>query len=196
MSNFTFSESQPPKRSFRKRELYRLLLARSDITAALEACRLFRSQVDKLGHPLYYPLFAAIVVCYARPFTKNRPLGPLPNKWATFAHPMAQKTHDQILDARHQLIAHSDIDARGAMIVPPGFVVGRDEGKELVSDEVAVQTTVDYFPLSFFRVNAWRVIHDLGSRLNEAIEPVVDELYQGMELPARPFTIRIDDEGL
>ena len=35
-----------------------------DDTAALHTCRCFKDHIDHIGHDSYYPLYAAIVVCY------------------------------------------------------------------------------------------------------------------------------------
>lgn len=148
--NFELPKKQPPRRSRRKRLLYQLLLARSDISAAQSALEVFRRDVGAIGHPLYYPLVAAITVCYARPFTKNQPLGPLPSKWGRFSHPKAQQTHNDLMRARHQLIAHSDMEAREAKIVPPGFVITHDKGQPIVSDFAAVQLGANFFGLDFY----------------------------------------------
>jgi hypothetical protein len=194
--NFAIPDKQPPRRSHRKRLLYQLLLARSDITAAQAALKLFCRDVDDLGHPLYYPLVAAMTVCYARPFTRNEPLGPLPRKWGRFNHPKAQQTHVDLMRARHQLIAHSDMEARQAKVVPPNFTIAHDKEQPIVSDFPAIQIGADFFGLDFYRINVALTTNELLIRLNEAIEPMVDELYGGMDLPARPFVLRIDDDGL
>src|SRR6267154_1715337 len=104
--NFSIPRKQPPARSQQKKTLHKFLVARSDIGAALETCKLFKSTVTSFKDDLYYPLFAAIVVCYARPFTNNEPYGALPKKWGAFDNPGMQDTHNRILRARHELIAH------------------------------------------------------------------------------------------
>ena len=45
-----------------KKELYKIVVARSDITAALNACNLFLSRVKDFGDDLYIPLVNAIIV--------------------------------------------------------------------------------------------------------------------------------------
>ena len=59
-NEYIFHPKQPPKRSDRKKELYKLLFARSDLGAAREACQLLIKTVNDIEHPLYYPLYAAI----------------------------------------------------------------------------------------------------------------------------------------
>ena len=91
-------------------------------------------EVDGLGHQLYYPLYCAIIVCYSRPFTDNKPHGSLAKKWYTFENEFLQKTHKKVLKARHELIAHSDMTVKEAMIVPPGVEMAKAEEKPIVSD--------------------------------------------------------------
>ena len=110
--NLVLHKKQPPSRLQRKKELYKLLIARSDITASLNACKSMLDRVDGMGHELYYPLYSAIVVCYSRPFTNNKPHGALSRKWYTFENALNKKTHGELLKARHELIAHSDMSVK------------------------------------------------------------------------------------
>jgi hypothetical protein len=189
---FTVPKKQPPSRAQRKKNLYRLLVARSDIGAAHAACELFLKTVTDLSDDLYYPLFTAIVVCYARPFTNNKPFGPLPDKWGKFIDPNQQKLHDSLIKTRHELVAHSDLSVRKAMIVPPGVLIGRLKERELRSSKIGTQT--NYF---LFRIPEIRKIPsltaDLGRRVNVDIEVALEGLYGGMELPCAKFLLRIDD---
>lgn len=194
MVNFVLPKKQPPSRSRLKRNLYQLLIARSDIHAALEACKLFAELVKKLGDDLHYPLFAAIVVCYARPFTANDPFGPLPEKWARFANAKHHDVHNRLMAARHEMIAHSDIKVREAKIIPTGYSAGTWKGKEFKNERVGAQTDYYLYPVDFVPLVRETAI-DLYRRVNEEIEKLVDELYGGMDLPARPFPIKFD-EGL
>jgi len=184
--------NQSPSRSKRKQELYKLLVARSDITASLNSCKQMLKKVDGLGHELYHPLYTAIVICYTRPFTKNKPYGALPKKWYTFDDNELNEIHEDLMRTRHELIAHSDMTVKEAFIVPAGCEIGKDGDKPLVSDYIGVQISMQYFPRPMFER-----IHNLcvfqGSRINDEIDLLVEELYEGMELPARPFKIRIDD---
>jgi hypothetical protein len=50
------------KRSHQKKELYKLIIARADINAALKSCELLIGR--KIEEDLYSSLFNAMVVCY------------------------------------------------------------------------------------------------------------------------------------
>ncbi len=193
--NFILSDKQPPKRSQQKKNLYRLLMARSDIMAALNACDLILINVDSLKDELLYPLTTAVVVCYTRPFTDNKPYGSLPERYSKFDNPRFKIVHESLIKARHETFAHSDMNVRNAMIVPPNMSFGKtNKGVELTSPFVGVQVSYHLWLPDFF-TDVRTTILALGSRLQKEIEELKDCLYSGMELPNEPFTIRID-EGL
>ena len=58
--------------------------------------------------PEYYPLSVGIICLYARPFTNNRPVGPLTEEIIPREH---LSLHRDILFLRHQLFAHGDASA-------------------------------------------------------------------------------------
>lgn len=189
---FTIPKKQPPSRAQQKKNIYRLLVARSDIGASHAACELFLKTVTDLSDDLYYPLFTAIVICYARPFTNNKPFGSLPDKWGKFMDPAQQELHDSLIKTRHELVAHSDYSVRKAMIVPAGTLIGRLKERELRSPKIGTQT--NYY---LFRIPQIRKIplltSDLGRRVNADIDVALEDLYGGMELPSGKFSLRIDD---
>ena len=139
-----------------------------------------------------YPLYSAIVVCYSRPFTNNKPHGALSRKCYTFENALHKKTHGELLKARHELIAHSDMTVKWAMIVPPGVEIARKSKKSIVSDHVGVQTSLYFYPKSFFE-KSYSLCRFQGSRINKEIDNLLDELYEGMDLPNAPFKIRMDN---
>lgn len=148
--------------------------------------------VDGMGHELYSPLYSAIVVCYSRPFTNNKPHGALPSKWYSFEMEIHKKTHDELLKARHELIAHSDMTVKSAMIVPPGIEMGGKSKKPIISDHIGVQTTFYYYARSFFK-DSYALCLFQGSRISVEIDVLLEELYGGMELPNAPFEIKMDN---
>lgn len=190
--NFILPKRQPPSRLQRKKELYKLLIARSDITASLNACKMMIEVVDGMGHDLYFPLYSAIVVCYSRPFTNNKPHGSLPEKWYSFENKILDNAHKELLRARHELIAHSDMTVKMAMIVPPGVEVGRKSKNPIVSNHIAVQTSLYAYRKLFFE-EAYSLCQFQGSRISDEIDILLEELYAGMELPHAPFKIKIDN---
>jgi hypothetical protein len=77
---------------------YSLEAARTGIHTVLER-KLTSDSVE------YYLLVVGIICLYARPFTNNRPVGPLTEEIVPDEH---RDLHDTILGIRHKLFAHSD----------------------------------------------------------------------------------------
>lgn len=194
MVNFSIPSKQPPVRSHQKRDLYRLLIARSDMNASLRACELILKTVKSIKDEKLYPLTTSVVVCYSRPFTKNEPYGSLPKKWSKFDNPQYQATHDRLLQARHELFAHSDMKVRKAQIVPPNVPLGVDGDKVLKSPEIGTQVSYKLFEIGFFKIIKETNL-DLGRRMQVEIDKLIIELYGNMELPNEIFNLRVD-EGL
>jgi hypothetical protein len=188
-------------RSEKKREIYKLILAQSDIGAAFRTCEHFltvigphaaksRGRYAGMDHPLYYPLLEAIVISYARPFTPNDKLGQLKKKWGEFGDARFQEAHDKILRARNELVAHSDPFERKVQIKPPGAgKLGAIHSPELGFSICGYWFTVrdvDAF---------YHTAGDLATRLLAEVEKLLADLYAGMKLPARAFDLRLN-EGL
>lgn len=195
MVNFLLPKKQLPLRSQQKKDLYKMLVARSDINAALSACDLILekfkdfSDIKDRQYALFYSLTTAVIVCYSRPFTVNKPYGALSTR---FCNPKYKSIHDQLIKSRHEMFAHSNMDVRKAQIVPPDFLIFRGRGEELKSAYISTQVSLYLFPVDFF-VQVRKTILDLGSQLQGKIDLLIEELYSGMDLPRRPFTIRIDE---
>jgi hypothetical protein len=185
---------QPPARSHQKRDLYRLLIARSDLNASLNACDLILKNVKSIKDENLYPLTTSVVVCYSRPFTVNKPYGSLPKKWSTFDKPQYQATHEKLLQSRHELFAHSDMNVRKAQIVPPNVPLVIDDGKELKSQEISTRVSYTLFEIDFFKI-ARETNLDLGRRMQAEIDKMIIDLYGNMQLPNEAFNLRVD-EGL
>ena len=181
---------RPDSRSTKKKALYQLVVARSDITAAMTTCDLMIHHVQGLGDHLYQPLFHAIVIAYARPFTHNKPLGPLSVQWSTFSNTPFQETHDELIRARHQFIAHSDEETRRVDIFPPGARVGETG---LTSGGVSISIRTIAFPTSRFH-HIRDLCYDLGSRLDRRVNALLTELYTGRKLPNESFQLTFDDD--
>jgi hypothetical protein len=176
-------------RSQKKKEFYQLTIARSDITAALKACDLMIQHVKEIGNDLYQPLFHALVIAYARPFSKNRPLGPLPSEWSKFSNPAFQQMHNDLVSARNQFIAHSDEEIRKVYIYPPGTSL--PAGYTAGGVVIAINTLV--YDISEFHLMK-QLCYDLGSRLNDRTNSLLTELYEGQVLPSEYFLLTFDNE--
>lgn len=191
---FTASATKP--RSTRKQALYKIAVAVSDVGAALEACRMLRTLPGGMNNfRLYDALSCAMIVCYARPFKRSKPLGKLPDEWTKFSRSDFQDAHDDLIDARDRFIAHSDMSIRQVSICGPGTRAGQTElfiGRDPGDIGVAISTQC-FGPERLEVIEA--TIFDLGVRLEEAKQQALDELYGGMDLPRGAFKLRFD-EGL
>ena len=180
-----------PLRSARKRELYRLIVARSDMLAAMESCDLILGPPElDLSDPKYLPLFHAATVAYARPFSANRPHGPLPARWSRFADASDQHVHDTLIDLRNQFVAHSDQDAREVLIWPPG---SRQPGTGVTLTFPWVSVRNRAYPIAFIRAVRAHCL-ELGRRINAEIDTLMEELYGNRVLPVQPFPLVYDEE--
>ena len=180
----------PDSRAAKKKELYQLAVARSDITGAMATCDFMIQHVKDLGDKLYQPLFHAMVIAYARPFTRNHPHARLPAEWTKFAEPHFQEAHDALISARDKYIAHSDEEVRQVLIFPPGAPFG-DTG--LKTGDVSLTVRTMGFPLSWFP-SIRDLCFDLGGRLDKRVNSLLAELYAGRELPAEAFPLTFDGD--
>lgn len=178
-----------PSREKKKSQLYRHILAHSDITAALTFTKHLLEEKMELADKRYFPFCDAIIITYARPFTDNEGLGALPGKWNRFTNSRLQDTHNDLLSLRHSTVAHSDKSARRIEIVPPGSII---------HSEISPAQAIGYgISTTYFTPKRFMDIHDtcfdLGSRLQEKVNTLLDDLYLGLELPSLQFPLRIND---
>lgn len=157
----------------RRRALYRLVAARSDIGAAHGIAEYGRDHIKDLRDELWIPLQDAMVIAYARPFTSNKPVGRLPNKWSRFGNQGLQRLHDDLISMRDRLVAHGDASERRIIVYPPGATLTAGLPR---SDGAAVAlATMRPYPEHFARVA--KLCLDLGSRLHDAVESELQSLY-------------------
>jgi hypothetical protein len=149
-----------------EQELFKLVIARSDFHAALLACDYLLAIPDP-PETLFNLHVAAIVISYARPFSQNRPLGPLAKKWGQFDDPDRRKLHNDIIDARNKLVAHSDLSQLAVWIVPAG--VELPTGKKRDNASIVIQSR---------RLLSDQVspIRDLCLELRVRLDKEIDEL--------------------
>ena len=176
------------KLSSRKKQFYKLVVARSDITAALNACELFLSRVKDLGDRLYIPLLTAMVVCYSRPFSKNKPLGPLPKKWHRFDNRRFQEIHKALLKLRNKTVAHSDLEIRKVFIIPKGARIRKTNIK---SPSLGVGISNSSLAMEMIP-EIRETCLDLGRRLNTEINEQLQLLFGDKDLPSEEFELTFD----
>ena len=146
-------------------------------------------KVSGFGDELYLPLFHAVVIAYARPYVDNKTTGVLSRHWTRFSDPELQEVHNDLIKTRHELVAHSDSNARSIKIVPPGY---RAVESIPASEHVGLRISSYYLPGKRF-VDAFNACGDLLNRLNPRIEELLAELYDGQQLPSEPFALDFTD---
>jgi len=165
--------------------LYKVTIANSDVSSALFTTRLFLKTVKSMKSDGFMPLQDSIVVAYARPFTSNKPYGPLDKKWGLFNISGMQNLHDQIIEYRHKLVAHSDKKYRTVQIIPKGTAkvpVGPS------NVETAIQLSTTKFTMDTF-TKIEKLCLNLGGRLNQEMFRMIEKLYSNGNLPSFPFDL-------
>jgi hypothetical protein len=76
--------------------------------------------------PEYYPMTVGLICLYARPFTNNRPVGPLSEDLVPLEH---LALHREIIKIRHKLFAHGDASVMTRPNDYPNDLVFMNHGK-------------------------------------------------------------------
>jgi len=160
-----------------KRELYKLILARSDITSALFACRFFIKNIKDVKNELWLPMQEAIIISYARPFTNNKPFGSLKKSWSEMPTIEMQNVHDQVINARNMQIAHSDLKQNKVFIFPKGLKLPPDNHP---SSSIGVEIHNFKFPIPFF-LNVEKLCLFLGRKIHSEIEKKLINIYGNVD---------------
>jgi hypothetical protein len=167
-----------------RRQIFKLASAVSDIRAAHQAAQYAAEKVDDMYHALWAPLQDAIVISYVRPFTANKPHGPLPEKWSKFESRLQERIHADLIGLRHRVVAHSDGHVRQVIVVPSGvsYVGGRR------SEGVGFAVTSDkLFPDKFAEITDH--CQELGSRLYGELRSELERAFTSPETPRYPFDL-------
>ena len=169
-------------------DLYKILIARSDITAAMDACDLMMREVkdfyEDYKHGKYTPILHAIIICYARPFTNNKPFGPLDKRWGEFNDQRHKRLHDDLITFRHKMIAHSDFSVRKVTIYPKNT---EDLMKMKFAD---VNVVVSTKAVSLEYITEVRgLCFELGCRLNVEANIKLEDLFGHESVPAVPIDL-------
>jgi hypothetical protein len=140
----------------------------------------------ELGDALHNVLTTAVLVGYARPFSKNRPYGPLPTRWGEFSNPRATDFHRQVLTVRNTVLAHSDGSVRAVHVIPPGVKFGALPTVE----EIVITVHNRLVPPEWFP-HIVDLCRDLLPRMTAEINRLSDDLYgrPGIQFPTSRFVL-------
>jgi hypothetical protein len=167
-----------------KRELYQLSVARADIRAAMEACELMLERSEDHDEPRRL-LQTAMIICYARPFTDNKPLGRISNEWLRDLAPEQRGLHEDLLYLRKKAVAHTDLAEIKVFIAPPGTTLpGIHQPFERLG------TAVRHWALPLGDVEKIRQLCvDVGVTVSLEVETLLQKLYSGRAYPPEAFEL-------
>lgn len=166
-------------------ELYKLIVAQSDIGEAMITAKYFIENVKDMKDPQFLSIQDAIVILYARPFKRNKPYGALSQKWGNFAVKEYQDLHNRLIAHRDKVVAHSDYEMKKVQIVPRGYknISGIDSSTDINFTVSSTKLGIDLFP------KIYQLCVDLGGRLEASARRNLENLYGQMDLPLRPFDL-------
>jgi hypothetical protein len=156
-----------------RRELVRLAFAAADFRAALWITRNALSDPAETptGSDIHFALWTAAVVCYARPFSANKRVGRLSERYERgFPEERLKGTHETLLRERRRSVAHTDeVEiANVAYVFPPS--AERPRGAIGVGRLPFVREAItDVADLCLFQKN----------RIIDRAEEVIAEVYGG-----------------
>jgi len=168
----------------RRRSLYRLAIARNDTRGAQQIAIYAETYVREVNE-LWIPLQDAFVAAYARPFTSNKPFGPLASQWSKFGDAAKQVLHHELLQMRDELVAHADASQRSVVIFPPGVqppVPGRKPSERATLGIFHKRRSPAFFS------SVRELCDDLFGRLHAAVEAELQALF-GEVGPIQPFDL-------
>lgn len=167
-------------------ELYQIAVANSDIGEALLTTRFFIKNVKDIRDDLWMPLQDTIVISYARPFTSNKPFGPVDSNYVDNLSGNMKKLHLMLINTRNKLIAHSDLSERKVQITPPGVRLALDSEP---TSGVGIQLTKSRFTIELFP-DIERLCVAIGGKFNKIMLEKVEKYYGSMNnLPSEPFDL-------
>ena len=172
-----------------KRQLRRLVIARSSFDGAVRACDLATTRVADRLDPLHGALVQSVVISYARPFTLSSGVGALPAGWPRFSSSIERSTHARLLSMRNSTVAHADAAAWTVSIIPPKDPIvfaGRNPGT------LSIRVQYEWLTLAeIYHVR--RLAEKLSRQGAEDINVLLRKLYGLQRLPDLAFPLTIDN---
>jgi hypothetical protein len=152
-----------PEQFQNAREMWKMEFAYESFFAVRKGVQTMLERNLTSESPEYYPLLIGIFCLYGRPFTNNRPVGPLSKEIVPKEH---LKLHNGVLSMRHQILAHSDASA---FPYPNELRLKKEQGK-----------------MTMFIT---RIL--VSAELFESITPLVDALIEKTFYYKEKFTVKL-----
>lgn len=156
----------------RRRELYKLIVARDSMNSVAEAAGIAVALKADHNHPLYKVLHDNIVTSYGRAFTEMKPLGTLPAKWAKFDDKEHQEAHDMLMYHRNKSVGHTDYIKGKIVLFPKGSKRTDGHTTDRVQYEVLTQS---FAPNAYIPIQ--KLAGNLAGRLDIEISKQMTTLY-------------------
>jgi hypothetical protein len=164
------------------------ILASGDLMFASRCCDLIEKQSPNEADELHYFLNLALVICYARPFSGNRPRVNLPKSCTRFRTSEQLDAHKTAVRIRNRVYAHSDADVRNVEITPKEIDIYLEGKRVIPSQRFYMQSTGPVFPAS--KLPALReAISFVRARLQLELAQLRDAVHSERGRPTEKFTL-------
>lgn len=176
-----------------KRQLWRLLLASKCIVRVRAGCVLLSDAKLPQESPLHYVTMAGIIVTYAKPFTENKGVGQLNDKFSTFSTPDLRELHNELLNSRNQLYGHQDISGltMGFHVVPIDPASAQPGMCEFDLIPVKLEKVISGRQLPKIK----QLCDEIDTKLRPEYRDVVNRLFGDRQLAPGLHLLKLDDES-
>jgi len=116
----------------------------------------------------------------------NTRFGSLGEKWKIFLNSKFQRIHDDLVNYRHKMIAHSDFDIRKVVVYPNGVEMAEPLKHKSIGVSVTVSTRA--FTLDYIR-DIRELCFYIGKRINEEVDGKLKELFGDESVPKMPIDL-------
>ena len=143
-------------------------------------------------------MMAGLVTAYGRNFVSSDGMGPLSGDYSKFTDPPLQESHDTLMNARHQIYAHRDVQALSGVSAPDGeprnafdvFITFHDRltgfDFDLASPQLSHHMLEDFIRL--FDFQSARIRDDLKTAIEHCLQEdsyIAGHTYKlGLDFPA------------
>ena len=139
------TKGEPNEEFEAARNLWRMEFAFHTFQAVLTGIKVLLESKRQSNDPEYYPLTVGLICLYARPFTGNRPVGPLSEEIVPSNY---LDLHQSLIALRHKLFAHSDVSALTRPDDYPNELVVYNDGKKIAFTMTRFFAEPEFFKLT------------------------------------------------
>jgi hypothetical protein len=164
------------------------ILASQDLMLASRSCEAVEKHSPNEADELYYFLTLSAVICYARPFSGNRPAIRLPRACTQFRTPAQLDAHKTALATRNHVYAHSYADVRSVKVTPDAVDVYTHGTDSSFVHRFRMETRFQVFPAT--KLPCLReAISLVKEKLQLEISLLRDKVHAARGRPLEPFEL-------